>query len=94
MTDAHEERERVRGRIADAVVAFVNLMEHYAGARFRMSDLVAFVTMRVGGAVAPESPGRILRLLAAENRVRYRVVNRRQSLYEARLVPQQGSLAL
>lgn len=90
MNDVPDERERVRGRIADAVIAFVR--EHPG--QFHMSGLLAFVASRMGRFVAPDSPSRILRALAADGVVAYRVVSRRHSLYTAIVLPQQRSLAL
>lgn len=81
MTQAVEQARqigRVKSRIADLVEAFVN--EVGAGHPFRMAALLAWIAERAQ--VAPDSPGRILRLLKREGRINYRIVNRSQSLYE------------
>ena len=75
-----ENLERVGERIAAAVLEFCDLRP-----RFHMVELGEFVQARVG--VAPDSPGRILRLLRQAGKIRYRVIDRRNSEYliEAKL---------
>lgn len=71
---------RVKDKIAAAIVEFARLrMPHTP--RFKMSELVDHVRGR-GYEVAPDSPGRILRMLRGEGDVQYRVVSRSASLYE------------
>jgi hypothetical protein len=72
---ADEHLARVTERISGAVQEFCG--NH---SQFRMVELAEFVGKRTG--VAPDSPGRILRQLRSLGRVRYRVVDRRSSLYE------------
>lgn len=50
-----------------------------------MQDLTEFVSSRVNGFVAPDSPGRILRLLRQSGRINYVVISRSKSLY--RIIP-------
>lgn len=69
---------RVSGRIAKHVQAF---MASKAGQQFHMAELLAYVTEHAG--CAPASPDRILRDLRQRGLVRYSVVDRAASLYEA-----------
>lgn len=74
---------RVSDRIAGLVYEFCR--SRFAAPRvelrqFHMEDLTTYVSADVQ--VAPDSPGRILRMLRKTGRVGYRVVNRRESLYE------------
>jgi hypothetical protein len=78
-----DELDRVGDRIAGLVYEFCR--SRFAASRvelrqFHMEDLTTFVAADVQ--VAPDSPGRILRMLRKTGRVGYRVVNRRESLYE------------
>lgn len=66
--------ERVTESIAAAVLEFCGLRR-----QFHMIELAEFVQARVG--VAPESPGRILRLLRQAGKIKYRVIDRRNSEY-------------
>jgi hypothetical protein len=66
---------RVRSRIAALVLAFCT-----PGRTFRMEELTRHVLAGEPG-TAPDSPSRILRALKLEGLVRYRVLNRRGSLY-------------
>lgn len=75
--------DRVSDRIAGLVYKFCR--SRFAAPRvelrqFHMEDLTTYVSADVQ--VAPDSPGRILRMLRKTGRVGYRVVNRRESLYE------------
>lgn len=78
MTGQSSNLSRVRSKIADLVLAFV-AARLASDATFHGSDLVAYVCQFEK--CSPSSPDRILRLLADEGRVKYRVLNRRQSLY-------------
>lgn len=77
--DSHGEQtlqlERVSGKIALAVLAFVQAHTTFYG-----SELHNYVADRAD--VAPGSADRVLRALRREGRVNYRVVNRAKSLYE------------
>lgn len=76
---------RVRSRIADLVLAFVEARLS-SNPTFRGAELVAYVSQFES--CSPSSPDRILRLLAQEGRVSYQILNRRQSLY--RLIPKRA----
>lgn len=72
-----QELERVRSRLADAVLLFCRT---HGAPTFHLSDLLAF--MRAHGDVgAPDSPSRILRDLRQRGMLAYTVVNRRASRY-------------
>lgn len=74
---------RVSAKIAGLILAFTSA-RLAAGAiflRFRMGDLLAFVRA-ADPTIAPDSPSRVLRELRARGLVSYRVVSRRESLYE------------
>lgn len=70
------ERERVSSAIGQDVLRFCRAR---LGAEFHLEELREFVALR--GHRAPDSAGRILRLLRQQGRLAYEVVNRRQSLY-------------
>ena len=80
----HERREqaknldRVSGRLAAAIVDFFNSRRERT---FHNVDLLAYVRESVGD-VAPDSPGRVMRMLRREKRINYVVVSRSESLYE------------
>lgn len=76
--DQPRERTRVIGRIAPHVQGFV---ASKAGQQFHMAELLAYVNEHAAG--APGSPERILRDLRQRGLVKYRVVDRAASLYEA-----------
>lgn len=67
---------RVAKRIELAVLEYVSAHLH---TEFHANELVAFVQQRFP--VAPDSPMRILRMLAKRKVVMYRVIDRRNSLY-------------
>lgn len=76
----HEQTEnlqRVSGKIAKYVHDFALRHEHK---EFHMADLCEDIWQH-DRTIAPDSPSRILRYLAANSVINYRVVNRRQSLY-------------
>jgi hypothetical protein len=50
-----------------------------------MSELNSFVASRLGVYFAPDSPGRILRLMMQAGAIHYEVVNRKDSKY--RIIP-------
>jgi len=76
--DDPAERQRVNDRIGGAILDFCR---DHAGQQFHGKDLLAHVLAQVGE-VAPDSPGRILRDLRRRRKISYRVVRRRDSLYE------------
>ena len=80
----NEEREeqerhlnRVTGNIAEHIRAFAR---RQGSVQWHMVDLHSFVGTRAQ--VAPASCDRILRALRASGELSYRVINRRNSLYE------------
>lgn len=79
-TEQDIQLRRVSSRIGPLVLEFCR--EHWLARaeRFCMAELAAYVAQRA--AVAPESPGRILRMLARAGALSYRVVSRSASLYE------------
>ncbi len=73
-----ENLSRVTGRLASSIVEFFGPR---LGQRFHVEELLAYVRSQVGE-VAPDSPGRVMRLLRREKRINYVVVSRSESLYE------------
>jgi hypothetical protein len=69
--------KRVAGKIAPAILSFIRTLG--VGSEFRASELHSYVGEQFG--TAPASADRILRLLRAEGKLDYRVVDRRASLY-------------
>jgi hypothetical protein len=80
--DDRDERERVYSRIAALILQF---RDEDPSATFHVEDLRQYVLERVVEEIAPDSPGRILRLLREEGKLDYVVINRRQSLYQFRV---------
>ena len=75
--ETHEENlERVRSRIQRAVIGFCDTHP-----RFHADELRRYV-IRETGVAAPASSDRVLRDLRQKGRLDYRVVSRRESLYE------------
>lgn len=75
--DTHEENlERVTTRIWRAVISFCK-----DNPRFHADELRRFV-IRETGIVAPASADRILRYLRQKKRLDYKVLSRRESLYQ------------
>ena len=75
--DSHEANlERVSSRISRAVIEFCR--EHF---RFHADELRQYVS-RETGIAAPASADRILRHLRQQRKIDYRVISRRESLYE------------
>lgn len=80
MSEHQEHLERVSQRIAAAI------MEFWAKSKtFHADDLRAHV-LRTCGTVAPGSPDRILRDLRKRKLLNYKVLSRRESLYEVQPV--------
>lgn len=78
MSEQSENLERVSARIGGVIVEFFESRK--PGDRFHMGTLADFVIEKVGG--APDSPSRIMRALRRERVIGYRVVSRKDSLYE------------
>jgi hypothetical protein len=74
-----ENIERVAARIEPVVLDFCREAIGKNNSVFHMEDLRTYVVQR--GLVAPDSPGRILRLLRQKKKIDYLVINRRQSVY-------------
>lgn len=79
--EQRENLERVSSRIARAILEFCQL--HH---RFHADDLRRFV-IRETGIAAPASADRVLRDLRQHHKLDYKVVSRRESLYEVTWVP-------
>ncbi len=73
--------ERVHDKIAGPIVSFCQERLATAVPRFHMHELVAYVLQHVPD-TAPDSSSRILRALSSEGVIGYKVVSRRESLYE------------
>ena len=87
-TTDREERSRVRSRIGSLIMEFFRHNNSNTFRTFHMELLRKYVEMGIGGKVAPDSPGRIMRQLRQEGFLDYIVVSRRQSLY--RVAPVEG----
>jgi hypothetical protein len=74
-----ENLERVSSKTGRYIVTF--FQERRPGKRFHMEDLMEYVRARVPN-IAPDSSSRIMRDLRQKGRINYRVVSRRNSLYE------------
>jgi hypothetical protein len=72
---------RVTERVSAAVLEFC-----FPGRQFHMAELNDYCAERVGN-LAPDSPGRILRLLRQAKRIQYHVVSRRDSIYRVEPEP-------
>jgi nanoRNase/pAp phosphatase (c-di-AMP/oligoRNAs hydrolase) len=70
-----ENVDRVTEKISAAVVEFCEPEKE-----FHMIELTQFVSERVGPS-APDSAGRVLRLLRQSGKIAYSVVSRRNSVY-------------
>ena len=75
-----EQLQRVSSKIAELVLGFCRERLSAGSRFFFIHELTDFVWTK-DATVAPDSPGRILRMLKRCGRMDYRVVNRRQSLY-------------
>ena len=87
MGDDPGARARVYSKIAPVIMDFAAA---YAGRLFYADDLRRYVVSK-RLEVAPDSPGRILRVLRQEGRLDYVVVDRSLSLYQFRSRGQSGS---
>jgi hypothetical protein len=80
--EQQENLDRVSSRIAWAIVRF--LCERLASINhFFHADELRAAVIRDTGIAAPASADRVLRDLRQKKKIGYRVVNRRESLYEA-----------
>jgi hypothetical protein len=78
---------RVQDRIGLLVVAFWRERLERLDPAFRGDELLAWVRARCAE-IAPDSPGRILRNLRAQQQINYRLISRARSLYWA--LPHEG----
>jgi hypothetical protein len=76
-----ENLARVSEKLNGAVLDFCRIVTERDDQSFHIEDLRMFVVEQNLGAIAPDSPGRILRLLKQKKRIDYIVTNRRQSTY-------------
>lgn len=67
------------GSVQAAVVAFFRLRLRNGAPVFHMAELTEYVRARVS--TAPDTAGRIMRLLQGDGHVRYELVSRAQSKY-------------
>ena len=80
--EQQENLERVASRITGAIVTFCEAhLRNRVSHQFHIEDLRRYVNSVVG-VCAPDSAGRILRYLRQRGVLQYRVINRRESLYE------------
>lgn len=85
---AKPKKVRTEPTIGSLVETFVS-----KNTRFNAADLRKYIAFKLKGKPAPASSDRILRDLRAEGKINYRVVNRRESLYEVLPVAQQANQA-
>lgn len=72
------ELSRCKASIAPLILKFFD--SRGIGYRFHMSELTEYVRARTP--IAPDSAGRVLRDMRQAKEINYRVVDRRQSLYQ------------
>jgi hypothetical protein len=82
LSEQKENLDRVASRINGAVLLFCQLNLADQMGLFYMEDLRLYINRSCGLEVAPDSPGRILRNLRQRGLVEYRVLSRKDSLYE------------
>ena len=83
VTEQGEQLERVKGRIEKAIAEFFRYRTTNGALEFHADDLRDWVADRVG-TVAPDSPGRIMRIMRRQQSINYEVSNRARSLYEVK----------
>lgn len=79
MSEQQKNLERVSTRIAGHIKKF--FANRVPGNQFRIEELRTYVQDQ-GEEIAPDSPGRILRDLRQKGVLDYRIVSRKDSLYE------------
>ena len=79
--EQEENIERVKSRIERPIMLFAAAVMRRRDPTFHMEDLRTWVRRSVTH-IAPDSPGRILRLLRQANRLDYKVISRRDSHYK------------
>ena len=75
---AKDNLERVRSRIEMSIMEFWGSLE--IGTEFHVAELNEYINAD-GITCAPDSPGRIMRLLKHQGDINYTVVSRKESLY-------------
>lgn len=85
-----ENLERVESRIGHIVLRFCVDTILHGDSVFYMEELRRYVSRETGHTVAPDSPGRILRELRKNRKLKYTVVSRRESLYEINSIEEKG----
>ena len=83
--DSPKDRARVYEKIAPLILAFAEMR---AGDRFQADELLRFIRTR-DRTIAPDSPGRILRLLREKGKLDYVVIDRARSTYQFRRKPKE-----
>jgi hypothetical protein len=89
---AKEQRKqikRVRGKIHQAILHFFGILRPHS--QFTGAALYIHIQDRCTEEIAPDSPGRIMRLLRTEGLINYKVVSRKDSLYEVLEPEENGS---
>ena len=76
--------ERVRSRIEKEILEFLRFLG--VGNEFRASDLVQAMAY-CAIPCAPDSPGRIMRLMKRKGEIDYKVISRKDSLYKLLALP-------
>ena len=93
-TDGAVQEGRVQARIGEHVLAFVHQRLRQRQPEFRLQELTDHVRQAMGGAVAPDSPRRILNALRREGRLEYELLSRQASLYRVIDARSQGQPSL
>ena len=81
MKEQQKHLERVSAKIAPVILEFCSWLLERGLTTFHMEHLRKFVIKRVPE-IAPDSPSRILRDLRLRGRLDYKIVSRKDSLYE------------
>ena len=77
-----EHLERVTSRIGKTILAWFRLIRSSrVGCTFHMDEMVGYVQSEIGH-VAPNSPARVMQDMRKKGQLNYRVVSRKESLYE------------
>jgi hypothetical protein len=85
-----EHLRRVRQKIGRIVITYWEASVSDPYPFFHAQDLRLHVQAKIGIAIAPASPDRILRDLRQKRLINYKVLDRRNSLYQALPLPPEG----
>lgn len=77
INDSVIDRERVGSKLARLIKEFCCV-----GREFHMNDLNTYIIGKSDEYVAPDSPGRIMRMMKQQGVLNYRVISRSESKYE------------